>query len=167
MGVFEGTFKWLKGLGFTMHEVMTGDHEFEPGCGPPGRHPMEFRVTWGPRSFGEWFDSNHELHATNELEGAVTVGGLCVNAPCQGTLKLLYLAEHKIRYTFEFDANGQRYRYVGEKVNIQPWNLQTSHTTCFGRLTEVATGKLVSTSVLHFRFATVPQFVTSLRLKGI
>jgi hypothetical protein len=39
-----------------------------------------------------------------------------------------------------------------------------SHTTCYGVLTEAASGKLVSKSVTHFRLATAPAFLASLRL---
>ena len=41
-----------------------------------------------------------------------------------------YLTEHRLRYSFEFEAQGKPHRFVGEKVNIWPWNLPTSHTTC-------------------------------------
>ena len=88
----------------------------------------------------------------------------CTSAPCKGTLALLYFTDQKIRYTFEFTVDGETYRYVGEKVHIFPWNLPWSHTTCFGRLTKKETGELVSVSVVHFRYRTIPAFMASLRL---
>jgi hypothetical protein len=151
-------------VGFRMDEVMSGDHAFEPGCGPEGRWPMSFAVTWGPDDLRAWIDPGSGEFLTQPLEGTVTVGGLCDDAPCRGRLELRYFDEHALRYTFEFSASGVRYRFVGEKVNIKPWNLPVSHTTCYGVLTELDTGRLVSRSVTHFRFRTIPAFLASLRL---
>lgn len=153
-----------KRFGFRMDEVMSGDHWFEPGCGPSGKLPFEFRVTWGPDDIRTWANPFGEAFMCQPLAGTVTVGGLCENAPCEGTLELRYFDEHKLRYRFTFEAGGKRYRYVGEKVNIQPWNLPVSHTTCYGVLTEEDTGKLISKSVTHFRLKTIPGFLASLRL---
>ena len=152
-------------VGFKLHEVMTGHHEFEPGCGPPGRHPMVFRVDWGPRDVRAWLRRGTDTFLSQELEGRVTVGGLCDETPCLGALELRYFDERRIRYAFGFEVQGRAYRYVGEKVNIRVWNLPVSHTTCFGRLVEAETGRLVSTSVTHFRLRTAPRFLTSLRLR--
>jgi hypothetical protein len=52
---------------------------------------------------------------------------------------------------------------VGEKVNIKLWNLPVSHTTCVGRVTELESGKLISTSVTIFRMRTLPAFLGSFR----
>jgi len=151
-------------VGFLMDEVMTGTHEFEPRFGPPGKRPMEFRVTWGPRHLREWFDPAGDRFMLNDLEGTVTADGLCYFAPCRGTLALRYFKDQTIRYTFSFDVDGAEHLYVGEKVHIFPWNLFWSHTTCFGRITRKETGELVSTSVTHFRFRTALEFVASMRL---
>jgi len=154
----------LERVGFTMHEVMTGTHEFEPGMGPPRRHPMEFRVTWGPPPQRSWLNRSGGQFMQQPLAGNVTIGELCEAAPCEGSLELLYFDQAKIRYRFELEAQGKRYRFVGEKVNIRPWNLPVSHTTCFGRLTEVDGGRLVSVSLTHFRLRTLPAFLMSFRL---
>lgn len=151
-------------LGFHLHEQMTGTHEFEPGYGPEGRHPFEFAVTWGPDDLARWLDPRHDGFLSQRLYGTVTVGGLCDAATCAGTLELRYFDDHKIRYTFAFNAGGMRYRYVGEKVNIRAWNLPVSHTTCYGSIIELDTGRLISRSVSHFRIKTVPRFAASLRL---
>lgn len=151
-------------IGYTIDEVMTGTHQFEPGFGPAGRRFMEFRVTWGSERALGTLDPRSDGFLVHDLVGTVTVDGLCRAAPCEGHLELRYFADQRIRYVFEFSAAGNAYRYVGEKVNILPWNLAWSHTTCFGRLTEVATGKLVSTSVTHFRLRTMPAFLKSFRL---
>lgn len=151
-------------LGFQLDEAMVGEHQFEPGAGPPGIHPLEFRVRWGPPDLRRWATPGTPDFMAQPLEGNVTVGGLCTGAPCKGTLELRYLDEHKIRYTFEFQAQGRTYRFEGEKVDIKPWNLHVSHTTCYGRITEAASGRLVSRSVTHFRLRTLPRFLASFRV---
>ncbi|MBI9075046.1 MAG: hypothetical protein JEZ02_06505 [Desulfatibacillum sp.] len=151
-------------VGFVMDEIMSGDHAFEPGMGPEGRRPFEFRVTWGPKNLIKWINPLGKGFMTQPLDGTVTVGGMCTRVPCAGTLELAYFTEGKIRYTFEFVYGGKTYHFVGEKVHIRPWNLPVSHTTCFGTLTEKDSGKLVSRSLTHFRFRTTPAFIASLRL---
>jgi hypothetical protein len=151
-------------VGFAMDEVMTGTHEFEPKFGPPGKRKMEFRVTWGPKRLDEWINPSGERFLLNDMEGTVTVDGLCYFTPCRGNLALRYFKDHTIRYTFEFAVDDDEYLYVGEKVHIYPWNLLWSHTTCFGRITKKETGELVSTSVTHFRLRTSLDFMASMRL---
>jgi len=151
-------------LGFAIDETMSGHHEFEPGLGEPGEHPLEFRVTWGTKDVLDWVNRRGKRLPTQSLDGTISVGGLCENAPCHGSLELMYFDKKKIRYTLSFWVEGTRYRFVGEKVNIRPWNLPVSHTTCYGTLTEADTGRLVSRSVTHFRMKTVPAFAGSLRL---
>ncbi len=151
-------------LGFRMDEVMSGDHAFEADCGDStARRPMQFKVTWGPESISEWIDPRSDKFLWQELEGSVSVDGLCDETPCKGTLELKYLDGQFLRYDFRFDVEGKPYRFVGEKVNIWPWNLPVSHTTCYGVLTEADTGKLISKSVTHFRFRTIPAFLASMR----
>ncbi|MBI5486518.1 MAG: hypothetical protein HY905_04225 [Deltaproteobacteria bacterium] len=152
-----------KKFGFRMDEVMSGTHVFETGAGPQGRHEFSFTVTWGPDDLVRWLDPRSGSFLTQDLDGTVTIGGLCEAAPCKGRLELRYFDEHVLRYRFEFEVRGVHYRYVGEKVNIQPWNLPVSHTTCFGVVTEADTGRLISRSVTHFRLRTVPAFLRSLR----
>ncbi|MFH1531907.1 MAG: hypothetical protein ABIK09_14370 [Pseudomonadota bacterium] len=149
--------------GFSMDEVMTGTHEFTPGAGPEGVFPFEFRVRWGAQDMGAFLNPLTEKFMVNDMEGTVTVGGLCEDAPCRGTLALRYFKDQKIRYTFEFSVDGTTFRFIGEKVNILPWNLATSHTTCFGTLTD-ATGHLVSRSLTFFRLRSAPAFLASFRL---
>ena len=152
-------------LGFTIDEVMTGEHRFEPGCGPEGKHFMEFFVTWGTKSLAGFLNPTDQGFLSSELEGTVTVGGLCEKAPCKGSMLLRYVGGRFIRYTFDFEVDGRGYSYVGEKVNIRPWNLLFSHTTCFGTLKETESGKLVSRSVTYFRIHKTPIFLASLRLR--
>ncbi len=150
-------------IGFRMHEVMSGWHEFLPGNGPAGRLKMSFAVDWGPDRLGPWLDADGETFMTQPLSGIVTIDGLCREAPCAGMLTLRYAGEHRLRYDFTFHANDRTYRYEGQKVNVRPWNLPFSHTTCFGTLVEADTERLVSRSVTHFRLRTMPAFLASWR----
>ena len=121
-------------VGFRIDEAMIGEHEFEPKFGSPEKRPMEFRVTWGPRHIFQWANPAHHRFMVSELEGMVTIDGLCHHTPCTGSLELRYLKDHAIRYTFGFKQGSQSYKYIGEKIrNIRLWNLPRSHTTCFGR----------------------------------
>lgn len=150
-------------MGFRIDEVMTGTHEFETNAGPEGTFPLEFRVTWGPPRLWDFLSPSSRTFGTAPLEGVISVGGLCSEVPCNGTIRIDYLGRRAICYTFEFESGGTRYRFVGHKVNIRPWNLPVSHTTCFGTLQEADSGRLVSRSVTHFRLRTLPEFVGSLR----
>jgi hypothetical protein len=87
---------------------------------------------------------------------------LVERAPCLGTLELQY-ARGRIVYGFDLDIDGVVHRYQGHKANIRPSTLPHSHTTCFGTLVELSTGRLVSTSVTRFRLRTLPHFLGSLR----
>ncbi len=150
-------------LGFTMDEVMTGSHVFEPEFGTPEERFMEFNVTWGPKEFTPFINPFGDKFLKNKLEGTVTIDGMCYNTPCEGTLELNYFSEAKIRYTFDFEVDGKAYRHVGEKVNIKPWNLPISHTTCFGTVVEKETGKLVSKTLTFFKLKTSLAFIASLK----
>ncbi|MBI4704910.1 MAG: hypothetical protein HY744_27715 [Deltaproteobacteria bacterium] len=151
-------------LGFLIDEQMIGTHEFEPGCGPRGRFPFEFRVSWGPKHLLAWANPLGPGFLEQPLRGTVTAGELCERAPCEGTFALRYFTTRSIRYAFRFAVAETQYEYVGEKVNILPWNLPVSHTTCFGTLKETQTGKLVSRSVTFFKLRTMPAFLASSRL---
>jgi len=154
-------------VGFRMDETMVGEHELAPGfgsAGPPKKGRIELCLTWGPSSIARWLTPTSKDFLRQPISGTITAEGLCVGAPCEGTLELLYLKEHKIRYLLKFEALGRRLNYEGEKVNIRPWNLHVSHTTCLGRITEVDSGALVSTSVVRFRLTGLPRFLLSLRV---
>lgn len=151
-------------VGFAADEVMEGTHRFEPGEGPPGDHPIRFEVTWGHPHLSAWLDPLSGEFMTSRMEGRITVGGLCDDTPCAGTLELRYFREARLRYTLSFEVDGHPYRFTGEKINIKPWNLPVSHTTCFGHVVRADTGRLVSTGDLYFRWHTLPAFVLSFRL---
>ncbi len=157
---------YTEGIGFEMDETMEGEHSFEPGFGTDGKKRMNFRVTWGTTNLFEWMNPLNEQFMVNELNGKVTVDGLCENTVCRGKLELKYFTEQKIRYTFEFEANNRIYVFVGEKRNIYPWNLPYSHTCCFGELKDKETNELVSKSITHFDLSSIPEFLGSLRVTG-
>lgn len=150
-------------MGFHIDEVMTGHHEFEPAFGEPGKRPMEFRVRWGTKKLLPWLNPLGDDFMDSPMTGTVTIDGLCEDAPCEGSLKLRYFKDGTLRYHFDFEVDGTSYRFVGEKAWIRPWNLVWSHTTLFGRLTRKDDGVLISTSVTHFRWRTVPAFLLSVR----
>ena len=150
-------------VGFRIDEAMIGEHAFEPKFGSTEKRPMEFRVTWGPRHILHWANPAHHRFMVGELEGMVTIDGLCYHTPCTGSLELRYLRDHAIRYSFGFKQGNHSYTYIGEKTNIHLWNLPRSHTTCFGRLILASTGELVSTSVTHFRLRSLLRFIASVR----
>jgi hypothetical protein len=151
-------------VGFLIDEIMSGTHEFEPGCGPKGTFPFEFRVTWGPSDVVRWASPGDHEFLAQPLWGYVTMGGLCERVACEGSLKLRYFSKHTIRYRFDFQVADASYRYIGEKVNILPWNLPTSHTTCFGTVVDRSNGRLISRSVTLFRIKTALDFMASFRL---
>lgn len=149
-------------VGFQMEEVMSGEHEFVKG--KKGKLPMEFKVVWGAESLIDWANPFEEDFMCNTLDGTVTIGGLCKDSPCTGRLELKYFTEQKIRYTFYFEVEGEAYKFVGEKRNIYPWNLAYSHTCCFGELKKVGSDKVISNSITHFHWDTLPAFLGSFEL---
>lgn len=145
-------------LGFTVDEKMTGWHE---SVGEPGmRLPFEFHVTWGTESLRDMLSPNIRLG----LMGTIDAGELATEKRCLGTLQLRYMLDASIKYVFMFEGDdGEVYEYQGQKVNIKPWNLLTSHTTCFGTVTKMLTGELVSRGVTHFQFRSLPRMLLSFR----
>ncbi len=150
-------------MGFHMNEAMVGQHEFEPGFGPPGKRPMAFRARWGTDSLLGWANPFGDEFMVNEMKGTVTIDGLCADVPMEGTLALRYIQDQTLRYSFEFEVDGVEYRFVGEKVWLRPWNLPWSHTTCFGRLVRKEDNTLISTSLTHFRLRSALGFLASFR----
>jgi hypothetical protein len=146
-------------LGFTIKETMTGWHEYI-GSSDMKRWPFEFTVECGMESLSSpTHDSDGGL--VMGLSGTVKVGGLCHETKCVGTLRLRYLQDATVRYAFVFKAGDRILRYEGHKIDIKPWNLLISHTTCFGTVTDLETGKFVSQGVTYFRFHTLPSMLTS------
>lgn len=152
-------------LGFMLDEVMVGSHHFVNEAGPQGEHPMSFEVSWGSRRMLPYLNPLNPRFLSNFLEGTVSVGGLVERARCRGTLDLRYFTEAAIRYNFTFkDDQGRALRYIGEKVNIRPWNLHRTHTTCYGTITDLNTNQEISKSILYFELQTLPAFLASFRM---
>lgn len=171
--IFENAKQGIPEKGFTIHEVMSGEHEFVENAGdgetkfPPGKHKFEFKADWGPKNLVDFLNpASDQRFMLSELAGTVTIGGLCENMPVKGSLQLRYVQDQKIRYTFDFSVDGTPYQYVGEKQQIYPWNLPYSHTTCFGTVTNMRTGKVISKSVTHFDLAGLPEFLGTFKLTG-
>ena len=151
---------------FKMDELMSGEHEFIGGAGPEGKRPFYFEATWGPKSFVEFLNPTGNEFMLNNLEGTVTIDGMGKDIPCSGSLQMKYFDEYKIVYNFDFTHDKKEYHYIGEKVDIKPWNLHLSHTTCFGEVKEKASGKVISKSITHFHWHTLPDFLKSFRIEA-
>jgi len=150
-------------IGMKIDEIMVGTHCFANG--DVRRRPMIFCLTWGHKNLLRFLNPLSPDFLSSEARGMITVEGLVNKADCSGTLKLLYFNGRKIRYELEFqDDSGRRYRYVGEKVNIWPWNLHKTHVTCYGTIKEIATDMEISRSVVHFPLRELVPFALSARL---
>ena len=155
--------RWTQS-GFQIHEVMDGTHEFVSREGPAGEFPFSFELDWGCDRLADFLNPlRKERFFTATSQGVIRVGGLVEEAPCQGTLELRYFTEAKIRYRMIFSVEGKQYEYIGEKVGLRPWNLHRTHTTCYGVIYELASGKEISRSLSYFRLSTMPAFMMSFR----
>lgn len=151
----------MRWTGFSAHEVMSGWHRLESA--PGVRLPLSLALDWGTRDLGGWLSRRSPGFLVSDARGEVEASGLVDRVACVGTLALRYVPDGLLRYDLAFEAGGRRLRLVGEKVEIRPWNLPVSHTTCFVRIVD-AGGVLVSTGVLRFRLRTAPAFLASFRL---
>jgi hypothetical protein len=158
-----------RGAGFHIEEQMRGSHRFLRDFPPSGvsagtELPLEFQARWGAARVAGYLNPLSKEFFRADLEGRITAGGLCVEAPLQGTLELRYLTDATIRYHLEFSAHAHRFVYDGEKRGIRPWNLHRSHTTCYGTIRELESGEVLSESVVTFDLRDLPRFLASLRL---
>ena len=151
-------------LSFKMSETMSGYHEFEDASGPSGQMPFEFNIDWKTDSLTEWINPKNSNFMVNKVNGTISIGGLANNIPCSGNMEVRYFKDNKIKYDLNFSFKNKKYHFVGEKINIKPWNLPVSHTTCFGVLTEAKSKKLISKSVTFFSIKTLPSFLLSFRV---
>jgi len=158
-------------VGFCVQEKMKGTHrflrDFPPGkVGAGTELPFVFEASWGHPRLNQYLRPGGTDFLRASMEGTVTAGGLCLDAPLRGALELRYFSDATVRYEFEFEAHSRLMRYVGQKREIRPWNLHRSHTTCYGSVTEQqsdAAGPL-SDSVVYFDLGLLPRFLTSFRL---
>lgn len=152
-------------IGFTLNELMTGDHHFTGQGTDTASHPLLFHITWGNQNLFRFLNPFSGQFLFNQAKGFITVGGLANKADCTGSLHLLYFTRRKIRYELFFTGDDNRsYQYIGEKVNLWPWNLHKTHFTCHGTIQDVASGTTVSKSVIYFPYREMPAFLGSFRL---
>lgn len=147
--------------GFLIDEKMCGYHYFINDPRGTKRH-MEFNVTWGTNDIKKWLTPRPDCFMVSSLDGTVTIEGLCKEALIRGSLVLDYFGRGTITYSFKFRVNGILYTYEGVKVNIKPWNLLTSHTTCVGTISDK--DGIVSRSVTFFKLKNAFNFLKSFRL---
>ena len=152
-------------VGFKMDELMVGTHTFSNGSFEGRELPLNFSLTWGNRNLFKFLNPGSDEFLSSDANGFIAVGGLANKADCTGSLKLMYFSERKIRYELNFTGDdGMAYRYVGEKVNLWPWNLHKTHVTCYGKITDKKTGKIISNSVVYFPLREMLDFLMSTRL---
>ena len=152
-------------VGFKMDELMVGTHTFSNGSFEGRELPLNFSLTWGNVNLLKFLNPRSSEFLKSEAKGFITVGGLANKADCKGSLNLMYFSERKIRYELNFTGDdGMAYRYVGEKVNLWPWNLHKTHVTCYGKITDKKTGKIISNSVVYFPVREMLDFLMSTRL---
>lgn len=150
-------------IGIKIDEIMVGTHRFANG--DVTERPLIFALTWGNQNLFNFLNPLSPEFLVSQAKGMITVAGLVNKAECTGTLKLMYFSGRKIRYELEFqDDIGRRYRYVGEKVNIWPWNLYKTHVTCYGTIKEIGTDREISRSVVYFPYREMLPFILSTRL---
>ena len=152
-------------IGFSMHEIMEGTHQFETDFSnlADDRY-MNFSIKWSAKSLLSFLNPFSKSFLVSDVDGTITIDGLCIAAPCKGTMALKYFTNSSIEYKFDFNVDGKDYKYDGKKINIKPWNLPKTHTTCYGTVKESVTGALVSTSITFFRLWRIPSFLGSFRL---
>lgn len=158
----------LMTLAFSVTETMRGVHHFvDPARGTAVDRPIRFRIDWGApirTSLNPLSGQFMRHRAAGEFYAeALTPHPVA----CEGTFVVDYFGQHKITYDLRFPCEGERFRFVGEKIDVwlrRPLQLVKTHTTCYGTVTNGA-GVIVSRSVLHFPLETMRSFLLSLRLR--
>jgi hypothetical protein len=167
MRSFPVLLQTLRHTGFRVRERMDGVHEFAAREGPAGEFPFSLHLGWGPERFFDFLNPMaRDTFLTAESRGVIRAGGLVEEADCQGTLEFRYVPEAKIRYRLYFSVGKSDYEYIGEKTGLRPWNLVRTHTTCYGVLYELGSGKEISRSLLRFRLSTLPSMIHSFTVTG-
>lgn len=152
-------------IGFKMDELMVGTHTFSDISHNGKEYPLNFSLTWGSPDLLKFLNPSSEEFLSSRVKGFITAGGLANKADCNGTLRLMYFTKRKIRYELDFKGdNGRAYKYVGEKVNLWPWNLHKTHVTCYGNIKDIETGKIISISLVRFPYRETLDFIMSARL---
>lgn len=154
-------------IAFHANETMKGTHHFvTPALGPPTDRPCWFRLRWGAPLL-ESVNPFSSRFLRYDASGVFVADRLTDGpAACSGSLELDYFGDLKITYDLCFQVAGARYRFRGEKRDVdlrRPLQLIKTHTTCYGAITD-DTGNVVSKSVLHFAPENLREFVASMRL---
>lgn len=92
------------------------------------------------------------------LEGTITVGNICRDAPATGTLEVRLLSDRQLVYTLRFDVDGDTYQYIGKK-EVSALNLLASMTTLRGELLRET--NVIGTAELSFSLRDIPEFLRS------
>ena len=96
------------------------------------------------------------------LEGLMTVGGICRDAPATGSLEVRLLTDRTLVYQLAFAGDdGATYRYKGQK-DVTPINLLKSMTTLRGTLYREE--ESVGAAELTFSLRDIPEFMRSFAL---
>lgn len=139
-------------------ETMAG--EWTPSDGSPG--PLGFEVTADapegllPIAVGT---------VDGRLTGRLWAEGLAKDAPAIGTIEISPVAQRRIRYTLDFDADdGRRCRFDGWK-SIRWTRPLSTWTTLPGTVTE-ENGAVLGTAMLRFAMRDTGSLVGSTRMTG-
>jgi hypothetical protein len=157
-------------LAFSVTETMRGVHHFvDPARGPAVDRPLHFRIDWGA-PIRTALNPLSGQFMSHRAAGELFAEGLTPHpVACSGTLVVDYFRRHTITYDLDFSCEGERFNFLGEKVDVwlrRPLQLVKTHTTCYGTITNGA-GAIVSRSVLHFPPETMRSFLLSLRLRRV
>ena len=131
--------------GVGKHRILTEDKAMN-------EKPIRFDLDLIVDSFSDFCNSapGNETYGVIDCQGFFHADGLVRRSKCYGKLELRVFSEKKLRYTLFFDGeNGRHYKYVGEKVNISPWNLMISFFTCYGTIYDSETLAHVSESTVY------------------
>lgn len=157
-------------IAFSVTETMRGLHHFvDPAWGPAVDRPIHFRIEWGAPLRASINPLSPQFMRYGARGEFFAEGFTPHPVACEGTFALDYFDRHTITYDLSFPCEGERYRFVGEKVDVwlrRPLQLVKTHTTCYGTVTNEA-GVIVSRSVLHFPPETMRSFLLSLRLRRV
>lgn len=160
-------------IGFRIQEHLVGSHRYARDVAVPSGEPIaagtelpfSFTARWGHPQLLAYLNPLAGDFMTAVVDGTITAGGLCDAAPIRGTVELRYVRDATVRYVFDFTAQGQLYRYQGQKRELRPWNLHRTHLTCYGTITEVAAGNHVSDAVASMTLLELPRMLGTFRLE--
>jgi len=159
--------------GFKISETMSGTHAFVgdyENC--KINLPLYFKIDWSYKNTLECLKRLVTMKpVTFEVKGRFFAEGLCDEIDCVGGMHLDYFGNHTISYCLEmrnpsysrvssFEKINEHYFFIGDKINIKPWNLLTSHTTCYGIITN-GKGELISKCKVFFKLRTLPAMLAS------